>query len=530
MSVGVDASEGDDAGELRAFLEHVRDIVVTLDPEYRVVRASRSAERFFGAPGGSFLEAVHLDDLGVAQSALESALDPRARCEWRLVDADGDEVPFGWSLCQGAKGGRRFAIGRDLSERLESERRLRNAQRMEAIARLTGGIAHDFNNILAVIVGNVELLLEHFADDPQSVSEAALISQAADRGVQLVARLVAYSQRQDLASAVSSVPELFARLKPRLAEVLGKAIALEVEVAPDAWRVDVDGEQLESVVLDVASNAVGAMPEGGRFTVRASNVTLGFERRDFERLGVIGGAGERVPGDYVLLAFTDDGIGMSPEVLASAFEPFFTTKGVGRGSGLGLAMLLGFVRQSGGMVGVRTRQRGVERGTTINLLFPRAGSDLMGASPAAPSPAPEPRPAVAPVASRSDREPAPARILVVDDEELVRAQVDAMLRRMGYEVRSVETAREAMALLEEGERFDLLFTDVLMPGDMSGPELVAAARGIVPALRVLYTSGYTAELLSQRSGREVEADRLLTKPYRKQELKEKIEAALAARR
>lgn len=502
-----------------AILDHSLDIVLTLDADLRIAQVSRSGEATFGLSrevlvGRPFAELIAPGERGGLLSELAAIIngERRAGFETRVLRAEGSAVPIQWSATWVEAERKVFAVGRDLTERQDIERRLRSAQRMEAIGRLSGRIAHDFNNILAVVLGNSELLVELLAEDEVMRPLAELVTQAAERGATLVSRLLAYSQRQHLERHRLEPGAFLEALAQRLARPLPAEVSLELQCDPAAWPTLVDIGQLETSLEDLVSNAVDAMPEGGQVTIRCDNFSADREATLRDALGLVGSRHEVSPGDYLRIVVEDEGVGMTPEVLSSAFEPFFTTKDVNKGTGLGLSMVLGFIKQSEGHVGVVSRPG---RGTRVTLLLPRLGEVTT------PPRAPEVE-SQRPYETRARTR----RILVVEDEAAMRKHVVSQLEKAGYEVVGAGDAKEALTHLEAGKRFDLLFTDLLMPGGMNGRQLADEARRNDPGLKVLYTSGYTAEALSGRSGSEIEADLLLTKPYRKSDLLERVKNAL----
>lgn len=504
---------------IEAILDHSLDIVLTLDADLRIAQVSRSGEAAFGLSneallGRPFVEIVSPEerDVLLAELAAIKNGEQLAGFETKVLRAEGSAVPVQWSATWVEAEQRIFAIGRDLSERLDIERRLRSAQRMEAVGRLSGRIAHDFNNILAVVLGNSELLVELLAEDEVMRPLAELITQAAERGATLVSRLLAYSQRQHLDRHRLEPKVFLESLSQRLMRTLPSNISMELRVDPAAWPTLVDIGQLETSVEDLVSNASDAMPDGGRVTIDCGNFSTDREATLREALGLIGTRHEVTPGDYLRITIEDEGVGMTPEVLSSAFEPFFTTKDVHKGTGLGLSMVLGFIRQSDGHVGVVSRPG---RGTRVTLLLPR----LIEVS-VPPTHRPETRPSARTESATTQR------ILVVEDEAAMRKHVVAQLTKAGYDVLGAADGKEALAILERGEHIDLLFTDLLMPGGLNGRQLADIARKREPSLKVLYTSGYTAESLAGRTGGEIEADLLLTKPYRKSDLLERVKNAL----
>ncbi len=378
--------------------------------------------------------------------------------------------------------------------------RLRQAQKMEAIGQLTGGIAHDFNNLLTVIVGNSELLKEHLEHDPAGLDLAEITESAALRGSDLTRSLLAFARRQSLMPQVTDVNELLTNMIGLLRRSLGEHIECRLALDPTVWLAMIDRTQLTTAILNLAVNARDAMPQGGRLILETAKVKFD---------GVYAERQQEVrPGDYVMIAVTDTGTGMSPEILAQVFDPFFTTKNVGKGSGLGLSMVYGFVKQSAGHINIYSEDG---HGTTVKLYLPRSdetGREIMG----------------------SDMDKAPQggteRILVVEDDELVRGYVQSQLARFGYRVHAVINGVEALAVLRSDEEIDLLFTDIVMPGGISGVDLAEQARILRPGLKILFTSGYTESVVHDdaRFGTKVH---LLNKPYRRQDLAEKLRLALS---
>lgn len=389
-------------------------------------------------------------------------------------------------------------IGQTLDNR-DATRRLAQSQRMEAIGQLTGGIAHDFNNLLTVILGNTEMLTEVLEHHPEAARFINMIATAADRGAQLTNRLLAFARRQALEPRPVMIDRLMTDIEPLLRSTLTGNIAIDLCSTPNLWQADIDPVQLETALLNLTINARDAMPEGGRITIEAANASLDsawvLQNEDI------------AAGDYVMIAVTDTGTGMAAEICSRAFEPFFTTKKDGKGSGLGLSMVYGFVKQSGGQAKIYSEPG---EGTTVRLYLPRAQATGSPAEERARS-----------TTQRHGHE----HILVVEDDELVRNHVIGVLRSFGYHVSSATSGPEALARLREEGPVDLLFTDVIMPGGMNGPELAATARTLYPGLKVLYTSGYTENAIIHH-GRLDPGVLLLSKPYRGEELASKIRNAL----
>lgn len=392
----------------------------------------------------------------------------------------------------------RFSVATDISDRVELEESLALSQKLDALGQLTGGIAHDFNNLLTVIVGSAEMLHAEVADEPRLASLSQMLLTASERGAQLTNRLLAFARRQALqpeaVDPAAVVDGMFALLRRSLPE----HVEMEVVHAPDVWPVLVDRGQLEAALMNVAVNARDAMERGGLLRITTSNLTL-----DESEAARHPGA---APGDYVRIAVTDTGEGMPADIADHVFEPFFTTKDVGRGSGLGLSMVYGFVQQSGGHVELQSTPGA---GTTILLHLPRTDQEP-----------PERRdPSLVRASPRAIGQEA---VLVVEDEPMVREHAVGLLRRLGYQVTEAANGPEALDVLRGDERVDLLFTDVVMPGGMNGVELADEARVLRPGLHVLFTSGYTDDAAD---GVDFHGQ-LLHKPYKREVLAQRVREAL----
>jgi PAS domain S-box-containing protein len=388
----------------------------------------------------------------------------------------------------------------DVTEQRRLEARAGQAQRLEAIGQMTGGIAHDFNNLLSVILGNSELLEEELAGNPDLCILAEVTRKAAQRGADLTRRLLAFSRRQALDPAVVDINALVAGTDDLLRRAVGAQVEIRMRLAPDAPTVLVDAPQLESALVNLSVNARDAMPGGGVLTIETRAVEL-------DR----GGAGDLPAGPYVLVSVSDTGTGMDEATRLKAFDPFFTTKGVGRGTGLGLSMVYGFVKQSGGSVQIDSAPG---RGTTVRILLPRAGQ--------AARPAAEASPAAQSGTGRHER------ILVVEDDPLVREQVTLQLQRLGYDVVSACDGPGALEILQRDPAIDLLFTDIVMPGGLNGRQLADRARSLHPDLPILLTSGYADGAVEPDAA--TAALPLLQKPYQRQELAASLRSLLDGRR
>jgi signal transduction histidine kinase len=413
---------------------------------------------------------------------------------------DGGKFPIHLAVSEFEVRGRRYFTGmiHDLSDRKhvevalrESERRLAQAQKMEAVGQLTGGIAHDFNNLLLVITGNLELLETRVdGDDARALLKEA--QNAAVLGSQLTEQLLTFARQRQLDPRVVCLNDLVIGVADMLRRTLGERIGLSTSLAPDLWETCADPCQLQSAIVNLAVNARDAMPKGGRLIVETRNVTVGVDR--------LGADPELKCGDYVQLSVSDTGMGMPPEVRDRVFEPFFTTKEKGRGTGLGLAMVYGFVKQMGGHVSIYSE---VGQGTTVNLYLPRAG---------APAVERHASPSIAAPESRLRRV-----ILVVEDDERVRQLTVTRLKMIGHDVIEARDGFEALNLLQSGAHVDLVFTDMVMPGGLSGRDVAHKARDLKPGIKVLLTTGY-AEDLAHADDLQQECLKVLRKPYRQAEL------------
>ncbi|MBB6226742.1 signal transduction histidine kinase/CheY-like chemotaxis protein [Polymorphobacter multimanifer] len=387
----------------------------------------------------------------------------------------------------------------DVTGQRAVEAQLRQAQRLEAVGQLTGGVAHDFNNLLTVILGNAELLEEGLEQDPFKHRLAGMIVRAAERGADLARHLLAFSRRQRLEPGSVDINAMLCSLKDFLGRAVGPMVRLEVDLAPGLWSAMVDLAQLENALLNLAVNARDAMPGGGKLVITTHNVPMQDAHVDRPS--------DLAAGPQVMISVSDTGSGMDEATRLRAFEPFFTTKEVGKGSGLGLSMVYGFVKQSNGAVQIRSAPG---KGTVVELWLPK--------STIAPHQA----------SARGDREPLPGgseHVLVAEDDPMVRAQVVAQLEMLGYLVTSADNGMDALALLQEDTDFDLLFTDIVMPGGLNGHELVAEALVLRPSLPVLLTSG-----LADRAERPASSDlhrfSMLAKPYHREELALKVRDAI----
>ena len=389
----------------------------------------------------------------------------------------------------------------DVTARMRAESMVRQSQKMEAIGHLTGGAAHDFNNLLQIISANLDLVAA--SDDVKGNAHLGQRLQnamgAVSRGSRLTGQLLAFARRQALDPRSVDLGRVIRDMTDMLRRTLGERIEVEAVVAGGLWNTLVDPTQLENAILNLAINARDAMPGGGKLTIEAANAYLDDAYAAAHH--------EVAPGQYVMLAVSDTGTGMTPDVMSRVFEPFFTTKPEGKGTGLGLAQAYGFVKQSGGHVKIYTEPG---EGTTVRIYLPRTrrAQDMLDAS------------------GRQPAQGGNERILVVEDDESVRTAVVDMLNDLGYSVLRADNAEAALKLLEEGARVDLIFSDVVMPGAVSIRDLSRRAQELISGIKILYTSGYTQNAIVH-NGRLDDDAFLLSKPYRKDELACKLRSVFA---
>jgi PAS domain S-box-containing protein len=407
----------------------------------------------------------------------------------------------------------------DNTEKVQAARNLQQAQKMEAIGQLTGGLAHDFNNLLTVVIGNLELLEGRLATDERGTRRLAEAIDAARKGSDLTRQMLAFARKQVLEPTEVKINDLITGISPLIARTIGETVELKAIAMEGEPKAMIDASQLESAVLNLAINARDAMPKGGLLTIETQPAYLDAAYAERHP--------EVTPGHYVMVAVSDTGSGMSPELLEKVFQPFFTTKAQGKGSGLGLAMVYGFIKQSGGHINVYSE---VGHGTAIKMFLPRkfapgetipavAGTDRAAAQPAVEAVA---EPAPEPVAETKTA----TKILVVEDQEAVRAVACGFLVDFGYEVIEAEDGLQALARLQENPDVDLMFSDVVMPGGMNGFDLAQAARSIRPGLKIVHTSGYPKGAMVHQEEPRFREGFIIMKPYRRDDLQKIIKDAL----
>lgn len=490
--------------------------IVGLDRDGRVRWWNRAAERIFGYPARRVIgrppPIVPRADRQRTRELFQRTIDGETlrdfRGVWRARSGRPVEVEFSTSPLTDAAGETTgmVCVVSDVSLRNQLERQLLQAQKMEAVGQFTGGIAHDFNNLLGVLIGNLDLVHERVTGDPEALGLIDAAVEAALRGADLNRRLLAFSRRQPLNPEIVDVNATLADMVKLLQRALGERVEIKFHRGPDLWPVLVDPVQMETAIVNLAVNARDAMPDGGVLTLESRTAQIDADYAVLHE--------ELRAGDYVMVAVSDTGGGMTPEVLRRAFDPFFTTKAVGKGTGLGLSMVYGLMKQSGGHVNIYSE---IGQGTTIRLYLPRA-------APAGTTPKPEEK---TEVGERGRAE----LVLVVEDNPDMQRVVVRQLTDLGYRVETADTAGQAITRLDQGLRPDLLFSDMVMPGTMDGLELAGHVAARLPDTRILLTSGFTehgAVEAHQRKGLVMPFP-LLGKPYRKDTLARAVRAVLDGR-
>jgi len=488
---------------LASILDTVPEAMIVIDERGTVISFSAAAERLFGYLAeeitGTNVRDLMPQPYAVAHDGYLSHYmktgERRIIGYGRVVTGlrkDGTSFPMELSVGEAVSNGARIFTGfiRDLTSRHRMEEELRQAQKMEAVGQLTGGLAHDFNNLLTVISGNLEML-EARLSDPKLLTLAREAQMATEDGAKITKQLLSFGRRQALNAKVEDVGHLMNGFSDLLKRTLGERIELRTIVTGATHLALVDASQLQNAILNLALNGRDAMPDGGRLTIEVSRVTL-----DKDYAGMYPHVRT---GDYVLIAVTDTGTGMTDLVKQRAFEPFFTTKAVGAGTGLGLSMVYGFARQSNGHVQLYSE---APQGTSVRIFLPADQGSEVGTATSQ----------VDDFALPSGRE----LVLVVEDDSRVRRVTVARLKELGYQVIEAENAEQALALFEQRPDIGLIFTDIVMPGSMTGDQLAEAAKARRPDVGILLTSGYASPEITQRSG--MQDVNWLQKPYTIREL------------
>ncbi|MGB7973424.1 MAG: PAS domain S-box protein [Roseiarcus sp.] len=494
---------------LRSILDTVPEAMVVIDEKGAITSFSAAATHLFGYSSEEVVgqnvkslmpEPYRTEHDGYIERYLNTG-EARIIGYGRVVRGltkDGAVFPMELAVGEARSNGQRIFTGfiRDLTSRQKMEDELRQSQKMEAMGQLTGGLAHDFNNLLTVIAGNLEML-EMSVEDPAQRELLKEAQDAAQDGAKLTGQLLAFGRRQPLNPTPTDLAPLISNFSELLRRTLGQSIELRIRLTGHEHICVVDAPQLQSALLNLAINARDAMPSGGDLTIELSQTRLDA---DYAQMYP-----EVRTGRYVVVAVTDTGSGMSEEVRRRAFEPFFTTKPTGAGTGLGLSMVYGFVKQSGGNIQIYSE---LERGTSVRIFLPLAEAPKTSDQPASGA-----------VAMPRGSE----TILAVEDNARVRRVTTARLRSLGYTVIEADNGAAALALLASRPEIEMIFTDIVMPGGMSGDELAEAALSARPDLKVLFTSGYAEPTLARQA---LGAGAWLKKPYTAAELAEKVRGIL----
>ncbi len=483
-----------------ALMDTVGGYFLTVNRMFETIVGRSAAE----LSAKTWQEITHPDDLGGDWEYAERFIAgqiPGYQFEKRYIRGDGKPVWVNMTITRfsvpGSGAEQHLCMIEDITERRALESQVHFAQRMDAIGQLTGGVAHDFNNLLTIVIGSSETLIEQL-DNPQHQKLAELILQAAEHGGALTRQLLAFARRQPLVPRPFDINALLSAMEPLIMRTLGANLHFSFESREGELPAFADPAQTEAAILNLCLNARDAMPEGGRLSISTAEVRLSEEQARLH--------GEAAPGDYVQIRVSDTGSGIDPELRDRIFEPFFTTKEPGRGTGLGLSMVYGFVQQSRGWLDLNSEPG---KGTHFSLYLPVADADTIAL----------------PDDDGRMVERGSENVLIVEDNAMVREHARSLFESLGYGVTVASTGAEAMAILERRDDIDLLFTDIVMPGDINGRQLGERAVERWPSLRVLYTSGYSQDALSE-DGRLLEGVTLLSKPYSKRELSEKARKVL----
>ena len=500
-------------GKYRGLLEAAPDAMVVVNENGEIVLLNVKAEKQFGyhrdeligqkvtniIPKG-FAERLVADGLRTAAEALAQQIGTGIELIGRRKDRSEFPMELMLSPHQSAEGILVTAAIRDITTRKSAEAQLRQAQKMEVIGQLTGGMAHDFNNLLGIIIGNLDILRDLRKDDKEADELTRDALEAALRGADLTHRLLAFARQQPLRPQSVDVNELISAITRLMSRTLGENIVINFNQKPDIWPVVVDSAQLESCIVNLATNARDAMPKGGKLLIATTNQTLDADYVAWQQ--------DLAAGDYVRIEVSDTGMGMSPQVKERIFEPFYTTKEQGKGTGLGLSMVFGFIKQSGGHISVYSEP---DIGTTFRLYLPRA-TDVSAA-------------AAEPAATEALLPGTGETVLVVEDNDALRHVVLRQIKDFGYRVLEADGATAALVILES-EKVDLIFTDIVMPGDIDGITLAQRAVIRQPNLKIVLTSGFPDPRIISGFGAIASSVLLLSKPYRKDKLAAVLRQAL----
>ncbi len=501
---------------LHAIIESAADGIITIDEQGAIESFNHAAELLFGFTfaevRGQNVNILMPEPHRSEHDAYLKRYMDTGRAQFigfgsRELDGlrkDGTQFPIDLAISEIAANEQRRFIGiiRDNSEKKAQQAQLQQAQRMEAVGQLTGGIAHDFNNLLTTIIGNLDLQDDQIRNNDLARTFANAATKAALRGADLTQRLLSFSRKQPLNPGSINVNRLIPDVTELMRRTLGKDIELEAVLGGGLWNAMIDQTQLENAILNLVFNSRDSMPDGGKLTIETANVRLDRDYADTRN--------EVTPGQYVMVAVSDNGTGIPPDVLEKVFEPFFTTKNVGKGTGLGLSVVYGFIKQSGGHMAIYSE---IGEGTTVRLYLPKA-RDGAEAAPRR--------------AQRSNIMPTGDEVvLVVEDDPAVRAYLVTSLGTLGYKMLEAKDGPAARTVLNETPQIDLLLTDVVLRGGMNGRQVAEAARERHPKIRVLFTSGYAENAVIHH--RKVdEGVEMLSKPYTREVLSQRVRQVLDA--
>jgi signal transduction histidine kinase/CHASE3 domain sensor protein/ActR/RegA family two-component response regulator len=489
---------------LQATLDSVREGVAAFDADRRLIAWNQTFSRMLklprrtlrrreALPAGKTTEIDRFNDYFETLDAEVKQTGRAALMESKEADGRSLEI-----FHKPAEDGGSVTTLLDRTELRQTEEALRQAQKLEALGQMTGGIAHDFNNLLTVIIGATHLLQRAVAKDAQALQRIDMVTAAAERGARLIQQLLAFARRQPLEPEIVNLGHLMTEVLPMVRRAVGEKVSVEYVTSGGLWNTTIDATQFQTAVLNLAINGRDAMPDGGKLTIEVANAALDD--------AYAASHPEVEPGQYVMFAITDTGKGMDAATSMRALDPFFTTKPVGEGTGLGLPQVYGFVKQTGGHLKIYSE---VDEGTTIKLYLPRELGDVFS----------QPRQAAALALAGTET------VLLVDDDEIVRATVASMLESLGYEVLTASSGVEALSILENGTAIALLFTDVVMPGPISGRKLAERAVEINPAIKILFTSGYTENSIVHHSRLDTGVE-FLSKPFDRERLAVKVRRVL----
>lgn len=499
--------------QFRTLVESAPDAVLISNTGGRVLLVNKQAEILFGLERRELLlrtledviPTIDMKRLEQRVSAQTGEPIEKNLFSTTVTDSDGVEKPVEVAISTSRvdDGVGLTCLIRDVSDRIKLESMVRQTQKMDAIGKLTGGMAHDFNNLLGVIMGNVDLTMRKLDKDDPTRKRLETIRKASESGADLTKRMLAVARRQPLQPKATNINRIIEEMSDILPRTLGSDVEIRYSIRDNLPSVLIDKSGLENVILNLAINSRDAMPHGGEFKISTDIVHLTasnpFVKND-----------DISPGTYVLMSFTDEGEGMSEEVLQRVFEPFFTTKERGKGTGLGLAMIYGFVKQSGGTIQIFSEQG---KGTKLDILLPKCEEEEVAPSSECMH--------IESVLEGKNTE----KVLVVDDEPELLEVTRAFMEDMGFDVISASNGKDGLTALRNNPDTNLLFTDVVMPGGMNGVKLAKEARAELPDIKVLYMSGFPSGAIADRSGTELDAP-LITKPYSLKELASALDVLL----